>query len=219
MLAKITLVLCLLAQGAFGVHKLRDCGPAFAGEPLKSENVAKNLEKAQLGDETAWATLVSLIGPRLQSILLQWGENKFDADDILQATFIGLLKYLRKGDKVENPSGLIYYILRSARIKFWRKEKRSRIGRPPELGPTQNNNFQDSHSDLPMDFPQVWKTIQENLPDTFYQILMLRHMEGLSNDETAKVLEIPLNTAKSRLVRAKKRAREILRRSNYSPLQ
>ena len=55
-----------------------------------------------------------------------------------------------------------------------------------------------------------------SLPDRFHQLLVLRELEGLSYQEIAKVMEIPLGTVMSSLSRARTALRRALQ-SELSP--
>ena len=48
------------------------------------------------------------------------------------------------------------------------------------------------------------------LPDAFRTVFVLREVEGLSSDDTALVLDIPVATVKTRLLRARRKLRESL---------
>jgi len=48
------------------------------------------------------------------------------------------------------------------------------------------------------------------LPDSFRTVFVLREIEGLSGEETAAALEIPLATVKTRLLRARRRLQQML---------
>jgi RNA polymerase sigma-70 factor (ECF subfamily) len=49
-----------------------------------------------------------------------------------------------------------------------------------------------------------------DLPDPFRMVFVLREIEGLSSEETAEVLEVPVATVKTRLFRSRKRLQEAL---------
>jgi RNA polymerase sigma-70 factor (ECF subfamily) len=49
-----------------------------------------------------------------------------------------------------------------------------------------------------------------DLPDPFRTVFVLREIEGLSSEETAEVLEVPVATVKTRLFRSRKRLQEAL---------
>jgi RNA polymerase sigma-70 factor (ECF subfamily) len=49
-----------------------------------------------------------------------------------------------------------------------------------------------------------------DLPNVFRTVFVLREIEGLSSEETAAVLDVPVATVKTRLLRARRRLRENL---------
>jgi RNA polymerase sigma-70 factor, ECF subfamily len=60
---------------------------------------------------------------------------------------------------------------------------------------------------------QIRKLLEQavgQLPETFRTVFVLREIEGLSSEETAAILEIPLATVKTRLYRARRRLQEML---------
>lgn len=48
------------------------------------------------------------------------------------------------------------------------------------------------------------------LPDSFRTVFVMREVEGLSSEETAEILGIPLATVKTRLFRSRRRLKEML---------
>ena len=60
---------------------------------------------------------------------------------------------------------------------------------------------------------QVAKLLERavaNLPEAFRPVFVLREIEGLSVEETAEVLQIPGETVKTRLLRARRRLQQEL---------
>jgi RNA polymerase sigma-70 factor, ECF subfamily len=60
---------------------------------------------------------------------------------------------------------------------------------------------------------QIRKLLEQavaDLPDTFRTVFVLREVEGLSGEETAAILEIPVATVKTRLLRGRRRLQESL---------
>lgn len=49
-----------------------------------------------------------------------------------------------------------------------------------------------------------------DLPDPFRTVFVLREIEGLSTEETAEILNVPVSTVKTRLFRSRRRLRETL---------
>jgi RNA polymerase sigma-70 factor (ECF subfamily) len=60
---------------------------------------------------------------------------------------------------------------------------------------------------------QIRKLLEKavaELPDTFRTVFVMREIEGLSGEETAEILDIPLATVKTRLFRSRRRLQEML---------
>ena len=60
---------------------------------------------------------------------------------------------------------------------------------------------------------QVRKLLEHavaQLPDTFRTVFVMREVEGLSGEETAEVLNLPVATVKTRLFRSRRRLQELL---------
>lgn len=60
---------------------------------------------------------------------------------------------------------------------------------------------------------QIRKLLEEavaDLPDAFRTVFVLREIEGLSSEETAEILDIPVATVKTRLFRGRRRLQESL---------
>ena len=48
------------------------------------------------------------------------------------------------------------------------------------------------------------------LPDVFRTVFVLREVEGLTSEETAEILDVPVATVKTRLFRSRRRLQEML---------
>lgn len=60
---------------------------------------------------------------------------------------------------------------------------------------------------------QIRKCLEQavaDLPETFRSVFVLRDIEGLSSEETAEILDVPVATVKTRLHRSRRRLQEML---------
>jgi len=67
--------------------------------------------------------------------------------------------------------------------------------------------------DVALGREQIRKLIEKavaDLPETFRSVFVLREIEGLSSEETAEILEVPVATVKTRLHRSRRRLQEML---------
>jgi RNA polymerase sigma-70 factor (ECF subfamily) len=152
----------------------------------------------------------------LYRVALRLTGNAADAQDLVQEA---MLRAYRAWDQFEpgtNAKGWLLTILRHAFINEYRRRRR----RPetvdldaiepfavfPDL---QQEDPQGAFFDRIVD-DEVLGAIDE-LPETFRETLVLSDVEGLSYQDIAKMLDVPVGTVKSRLFRA----RRLLQRRLY----
>jgi RNA polymerase sigma factor (sigma-70 family) len=130
------------------------------------------------------------------------------AEDIMQETFIkayNKLDTIIERDKIE---AWLSTIASRTAIDFIRKEKgkatvpiEEMIGR---LDQTLENNFSVEKKVEQMLLKQEIEQQMTYLKPTLKEVLVLKYKKGFSDKEIARLLQIPNNTVKSRLHRARK---------------
>lgn len=152
------------------------------------------------------AELLELL-PALRRYAWSMTHSVHDADDLLQAT---VERLLRKG--VPDGADLTRWAFTVCR-NLWIDEYRSRkTWQTAELDPEQTEAGQvDGESDVQaqMQLKQVM-TAMKQLPDEQQMVLNMVTVQGLSYQEVADSLDIPLGTVMSRLARARGKLTEIL---------
>ncbi|MEM9130983.1 MAG: sigma-70 family RNA polymerase sigma factor [Actinomycetota bacterium] len=133
-----------------------------------------------------------------------------DAQDLVQDT---LLRAYRAIDRFDGryPRAWLLTIMRNANINRARKKK-------PDLLDDPDTTFERSVMFADTDDPehlvmdtQFDATVEEgyrNLPEKFRQVVELVDLNGMSYQETADLLGVPVGTVMSRLHRARKRIRD-----------
>lgn len=144
----------------------------------------------------------------LYRVALRLAGNPADADDLVQDT---MLKAYRAWDQFEpgtNAKGWLLTILRHAFINEYRRRRRrpeavdiSALEQYTVLSEAQEEDPQGAFFDRIVD-DEVLRAIDE-LPEAFRETLVLSDVEGLSYQEIAQVLDVPVGTVKSRLFRAR----------------
>jgi RNA polymerase sigma-70 factor (ECF subfamily) len=141
-----------------------------------------------------------------------WSLTRSDADaqDLVQET---LLRAFRAIDSFDGryPRAWLLTIMRNANINRARKKK-------PELLDDPDTAFERSTAFADHEAPesvvlenQLDATVEEGfrlLSDKFREVVELVDLNGLSYQEAADVLEVPVGTVMSRLHRARKRIRD-----------
>jgi len=144
----------------------------------------------------------------LYRVALRLTSNPSDADDLVQET---MLKAYRSWDQYQqgtNAKAWLLTILRHAFINEYRR----RIRHPETVDvdaiepfavfpDVQDEDPQGAFFDKIVD-DQVLKAIDQ-LPVVFRETLVLSDVEGMSYQEIADILKVPVGTVKSRLFRAR----------------
>lgn len=144
----------------------------------------------------------------LYRVALRLAGNAADAEDLVQEA---MLRAYRSWDRFTlgtNAKGWLLTILRHLFINEYRRKRRH-----PEsvdldtiepfalLDERQEEDPQSAFFDRIVD-DEVLRAVDQ-LPEAFREAVMLSDVEGLSYEEIAKVLEVPVGTVKSRLYRGR----------------
>lgn len=145
----------------------------------------------------------------LYRVALRLSGNAAEADDLVQET---MLKAYRAWDQFQrgtNAKGWLLTILRHAFINEYRRRTRhpetvdlDAIEPFSVFEELQDEDPQGTFFDRIVD-DEVLRAIDE-LPEQFRETAVLSDVEGLSYEEIARVLDVPVGTVKSRLFRARR---------------
>ena len=128
--------------------------------------------------------------------------NRYLAEEAVQLTFLQAWKAAARFDTSRDPAPWLYAIARRAAVDVYRRERRHSGGVPL-----------DHDSDiavLPETFEATWKAWEirlalDEMPGKYRDVVEATHFLGLSHEETATRLGLPIGTIKSRAHRAHKR--------------
>jgi len=169
------------------------------------------IKKAKSGDTKAMAELVKYHSADIYNIGLRFMGNKSEAEDVLQETFLIMLKKL---NTFEEKSALSTWLNRIAsNIALGKlRDKKKREG-DMEL---DNLDFEPLTGKQIKSWPEaldkMWKnqSVQSclkaaliKLPESYRTVFVMRDLEGLSVKETASMLKLSESNVKVRLMRAR----------------
>ncbi len=165
------------------------------------------------GGEAAFAAIVKRHGPMVhrvcRGVLGQW----HDADDAYQATFLILARKassIRSGGSV---GSWLYGVARRVAIRA-RDERNRRTER--ERSARMRIEADRAHWEQPELMPEVQEEI-DRLPEKYRATVVLCDLEGLTHDEAASALRVPVGTVKIRLFRGRERLRKRFARRGLAP--
>jgi RNA polymerase sigma-70 factor (ECF subfamily) len=179
------------------------------------------LDRLRAGDEAAYEELVRAYTPRLLALARRFVGSEEDARDVIQDAFLSAFRSLDRfhGD-ARLSTWLHRIVVNTALMKL-----RTRRRKPEEpIEPLLPAFLSDGHHaetfaawQTPVDEAvsraetrDLVRRHIDDLPETYRTVLLLRDIEGLSTEETARVLDTTPNAVKIRLHRARQALRTLL---------
>lgn len=177
-------------------------------EPLPDQR--KVLQAARTGDLAAFETILSHYEKTIFNYLLRLVRSEADAADLAQETFIKFYKNLSRLDPDRSIKSWLFAIATNTARDWFRK----RVKRPelfiiddPEH-PFETIAQEPSYYKI--EATEDLKRALTRLKPVYQSVLLLAYKEELSYEEIAAALNIPLNTVKTHLYRAKLALRKTL---------
>ena len=172
------------------------------------------IQRALSGKQEAYTQIVNQYRKSVLSYISTIVSNPEDAEDICQETFHKCFRYLEAYNFKYAFSTWLYTIAQNTAIDFHKKRKipqvtSSSIGQEsttPDIESTVPSPEENMINDQAIE--NLIKSIQ-NLDPKYRKISELRFIHEYPLEEIAKELNIPLNTVKTRVSRAKKLLNDI----------
>ncbi|MFH1784016.1 MAG: sigma-70 family RNA polymerase sigma factor [bacterium] len=172
------------------------------------------VEKAQKGDHAAFEELVKRYERKIYNLAYKIMGNAEDASDVLQETFITAFRKLSTFRRESNFSTWVYRVAVNVCLMKKRKEKKMKTVSldVPILYKDKDEIKRELSDDwaknplATLENKELKETLNEaikSLPEEYRTVFTLKGVEGLSNNEIAKILKISLPAVKSRLHRAR----------------
>lgn len=144
--------------------------------------------------------------------------NRADAEDLVQESLLRAYKAI-EGFDGRYPRAWLLTILRNTERNRHRRRRPELLSDPDmveDRGPrTEADEVERRAEDREFD-EAVTAALQE-LPENFRRVVELVDVDGLTYQEAADVLDVPLGTVMSRLHRARRRIRELLVPAGFGP--
>ena len=165
-----------------------------------------DLAAAQAGDRAAAGRLLRRLLPRVRNLVRYLVRGDADVDDMAQQSLIAILQGLPTYRGEGSFEGWADRITVRETLRY-AKRRRLLAQRRDEMAPTLRVvRGEGARPDAYLDRRELARLL-DTLPDDQRQTLVLHHALGMSVPEIAATLEIPFDTAKSRLRLAMKKLR------------
>jgi len=164
------------------------------------------LERCRGGDELAWEALVRQFQARIYGIAYHYVGNAEDARDLAQEAFIRIYRNLTHYPDAAGFLPWAIRITRNACIDHLRRTK----ARPPahDIAAEELVTLRDPGADPAQLYAadsrkRMIHCALQQLSELNREIILLKDIQGLSLEEIASMLHLPLGTVKSRSNRAR----------------
>ena len=149
--------------------------------------------------EVAFAALVERHGPMVLRVCLGVLHDSHAAEDAFQATFLILARKAGSIRKHGSVASWLFGVARrvAGRAKFERARRAAHERRGAAMA---ENHAQDT--DSPVLVPEVQEEV-DRLPEKYRAPIVLCYFEGLTHEEAAAHLRVPVGTVKVRLAQAR----------------
>lgn len=177
------------------------------------------VERVISGDVDSFSELVARYQDRIYSAILNYVSDPEEAVDIVQETFV---KAYSKLDSFDSASALYTWLYRIA-VNTAIDHLRKRKARPAEsldderftevgFEPVSEDPAADPEAMLARrEQQQALRKAIMSLSDKLRSVAVLHDVEGLSQEEVARILRVPVGTVKSRVSRARAELRRLLK--------
>ncbi|TQR18355.1 RNA polymerase sigma factor [Psychrobacillus vulpis] len=162
------------------------------------------IERAQLGDKAAYTELIQKHHRTVEKFAFQCGVKVNDIPDVTQEVFVKLYCFLHQF-KRERFTTWLYKITLNATRDYYRKETKEKEKEDKLHHNDGNTTFSKSAEDRVLVFEedkQLHLAIL-SLDEKYRHPIILFYFHDLSYEQISDVLNVPLTSVKTRLLRAK----------------
>jgi RNA polymerase sigma-70 factor (ECF subfamily) len=159
-------------------------------------------QKIKTGDKDAYQKLFEKYAPRIYRFAFSYLKNKPDAEELVQNVFLKIWEKRNLLDSSQNIKAFVFKVAVNTIYDFIRKknmeyafEDYARLN----YSPGEDSTW---HSIIFEEMQQNLRQLVSQLPEQQQKIFQLSKLDGLSNDEIARQLNLSKRTVENHLYRA-----------------
>jgi len=161
------------------------------------------------GDKKAFKTIFELYVPKMRPIALRYARTNFEAEDILQESFLKVYRNLKTFKNDGSFEGWVKRIVVNTALNHYEKYRKD----------YQQDNFemmdegvlgQEDAMEIEEINPSQLLKIVQNLPDGYRLVINLHVLEDYSYKEIAVLMKISEGTVRSQYSKARRYIKKIL---------
>jgi RNA polymerase sigma-70 factor (ECF subfamily) len=175
--------------------------------------------KSQEGDKAAFGELVRRYQGRIYNLALRMVKDPQEAEDVLQKSFLSAYQNIKRFRGEAKFHTWLFRIASNFALMKLRKDRDEKVLFLDEPISLKNGDISRDILDWSNNPAEIYekeelrrileKAVAE-LPDAYRIVFWLRDVEGLSNHDVAKMLNLSLPAVKSRLLRARLKMRDFI---------
>lgn len=171
------------------------------------------IELAKTGDKNAFYELYRRYEGKIFNYVYRFLGDRGKADEVTQDTFLLVYRHLHQYKPGNSAGPWIYRIAQNAARRYLRSEKHRKSDVSlDEVKADSETTLLDSlemkgvgpeHEIRTKEFHEAIQKAIDGLPDKYRAVLILHDIEGVAYEEIQRILQIPYQTAATRLARAR----------------
>lgn len=154
------------------------------------------------GNESAYSTIVERHQGRIFYLGLKFFHNPEDAEDFSQEVFLRAYRRLGTFRGTVPFSAWLYRLAYNVAVNRYHVRKQD-IHNDTIINAAASLQLQPDEGVIKDETRAMVQQCLQELPDTYHIVLKMHYFDGLSYPEISEITEIPVNTLKSHIRRAK----------------
>ena len=172
---------------------------------MEPQNLEATVERCREGDEDAWSALVSTTLRPIYRLCASYAPSAAEAEELTQEVYFKLWENLHRYRPGSNFMAWAWRVARNLLIDAHRRSRRERSAAwlDPEIIDRLPASDDPHEHTVHRQRLRLIATAMRQLPEELATLILMRDFSGLSYQEIAEGLDLPLGTVKSRLNRAR----------------
>ena len=183
-------------------------GDQMAAEPIAAAGILGELEFPRTMDEQAFHACYRRTAGPLRAYVVRVMGSVAHADDVVQESYLRLLRVARPIDDPAAQRALLIRIASNLMIDHWRRTRHDRTDAEPV-----DRGAEDPDVGLRLDMARVFNSLRPEQR----QMVWLAYVEGADHKEIGAALGVRERSVRVLLHRAKKKLAGLLREAGFRP--
>jgi RNA polymerase sigma-70 factor (ECF subfamily) len=172
---------------------------------MEPQSLEATVERCREGDEDAWSALVSTTLRPIYRLCASYAPSAAVAEELTQEVYFKLWENLYRYRAGSNFMAWAWRVAKNLLIDAHRRSRRERSAAwvdPEIIDHLPAGDDPHEHTERRQRLRMIAAALQQ-IPEDLATLVLMRDFSGLSYQEIAECLDLPLGTVKSRLNRAR----------------